>query len=179
MDSLVTWIKGAAARADAALSFLEIAFIGLAIAFASLLLFANVVLRYVFLAPISWAEELSIYLIIWIVFVGGGVLIRQGGHIAVDLLPLALSPPLQRLLQMLVLALALLFFAVFFYYGGIHTLRVRASGQLTPIMLAPMWLTYLALPVGSLLMFLRSSQALWRLFRTSPDRRGPRAIAHD
>lgn len=179
MEALSARIKGAAAAADAALSFLEVAFIGLAIAFASLLLFANVVLRYVFLAPISWAEELSIYLIIWIVFVGGSVLIRTGGHIAVDLLPLALTPPLRRQLQILVLGLALVFFAAFFYYGGIHTLRVRSAGQLTPIMLAPMWLTYLAMPFGSLLMFLRTSQNLWRVFRGDEDRQAGGAIALD
>ncbi len=168
-----------AARADAALSFLETAFIGVAIAFASLLLFANVVLRYIFLAPISWAEEISIYLIIWIVFVGGSVLIRTGGHIAVDLLPLALTPRLQRYLQFLVLGLALVFFATFFYYGGIHTLRVRSAGQLTPIMLAPMWLTYLAMPVGSLLMFLRTSQNLWHVYQAGPDRSAHGPMAHD
>ena len=80
------------ARADAALGYAETAFIGAAIAAASLVLFVNVVLRYVLLAPISWAEEISIYLVIWIVFVGGSVLIRTGGHITVDLLPRALPP---------------------------------------------------------------------------------------
>ena len=157
------------ARADAALGYAETAFIGAAIAAASLVLFVNVVLRYVLLAPISWAEEISIYLVIWIVFVGGSVLIRTGGHITVDLLPRALPPLGQRLLGVLVLALALCFFAVFIYYSGAHTLRVYSSGQLTPVMLAPMWLTYLAMPVGGTLMFLRTVQLLLRVMSDTPD----------
>ena len=43
----------------------------------------------------------------------------------------------------------LAFLAVFFYYSGQHMLRVRSIGQVTPVMVAPMWLTYLAMPVGS------------------------------
>jgi TRAP-type C4-dicarboxylate transport system permease small subunit len=119
----------------------------------------------VFLAPISWAEEVSLYLMVWIVFVGAGVAVRTRGHIAVDLLPLILSPANRRRLAIAVSALVLTFLAIFFYYSGLHTLRVRASGQVTPVLVAPMWLTYLAMPVGSALMFLRTCQLVWRVLR--------------
>ena len=39
----------------------------------ALVLFANVVLRYVFSASTSWAEELIRYLMIWITFIGGSI----------------------------------------------------------------------------------------------------------
>jgi C4-dicarboxylate transporter DctQ subunit len=134
-------------------------------AFASLLLFVNVVLRYWFLAPISWAEELTLYMMAWIVFVGSSVAIRTRGHIAIDLLPLALSPAGRHRLAIFIALVMLLFFAAFFYYSGQHTLRVRATGQVTPVMQAPMWLAYLAMPAGSALMFLRTCQLLVRLLR--------------
>lgn len=152
-------------RADRLLCWLEVSFVGGALAFASVLLFVNVVLRYVFLAPISWAEEVSLYLMVWIVFVGASVAVRTRGHIAVDLLPLMLSEANKRRLAAAVAVLMLVFLAVFGWYGGQHTLRVFASGQVTPVMQAPMWLTYLAMPVGSALMFLRTGQVLWRLLR--------------
>jgi C4-dicarboxylate transporter DctQ subunit len=163
---------GFLARADLLLCWVEVTFVGAALAAASALLFANVVLRYVFLAPISWAEEVSLYLMVWIVFVGASVAARTRGHIAVDLLPLVLSPANRRRLAMAVSALVLTFLAVFGYYSGLHTLRVHASGQVTPVLVAPMWLTYLAMPVGSALMFLRTSQLLWRVLRARrPDGR--------
>ena len=37
-----------------------------------------------------------------------------------------------------------------------------ATGQITPVLEAPMWLTYLAMPVGSLLMGIRTAQILYR-----------------
>lgn len=136
-------------------------------AFASLLLFVNVVLRYWFLAPISWAEELTLYIMAWIVFVGSSVAIRTRGHIAIDLLPLALSPAGRHRLAIFTAVVMLMFFAAFFYYSGQHTLRVRTTGQVTPVMQAPMWLAYLAMPVGSALMFLRTCQLIVRLLRES------------
>ena len=159
---------GFLAGADLLLCWIEATFVGAALALASALLFVNVVLRYVFLAPISWAEEVSLYLMVWIVFVGASVAVRTRGHIAVDLLPLMLSPLARRRLAITVGGLVLIFLAVFFYYSGQHTLRVRASGQVTPLLVAPMWLTYLALPTGSALMFLRTCQLLWRLLRQRP-----------
>ena len=153
------------ARIDWALDRAETTFVGAALAFASLLLFANVVLRYWFLSPISWAEELTLYILVWIVFVGSSVAIRTRGHIAIDLLPLALTPAGRRRLAILIALTTLVFLLVFFYYSGQHTLRVRSIGQVTPVMQAPMWLAYLAMPTGSALMILRTSQVLYRLTR--------------
>lgn len=152
-------------RADRLLCRAEIVFVGGALAFSSLLLFVNVVLRYVFLMPISWAEEVSLYLLVWIVFVGASVAIRTRGHIAVDLLPMVLPAALRRVLMIFVGFVTLGFLAVFFYYSGLHTLRVYNSGQVTPVMQAPMWLTYFAMPFGSALMFLRTCQVLWAALR--------------
>jgi C4-dicarboxylate transporter DctQ subunit len=157
--------EGLLARTGHALSWAETTFVGGALAFASALLFVNVVLRYWFLAPISWAEELTLYVMVWIVFIGSSVAIRTRGHIAIDLLPLVLKPAARRRLAIFVAIAVLLFLAVFFYYSGQHTLRVRASGQVTPVMQAPMWLAYLAMPTGSALMFLRTCQVMWRLAR--------------
>jgi C4-dicarboxylate transporter, DctQ subunit len=159
---------GWAARLDRALDRAEAVFIGAALAFASLLLFVNVVLRYVFLRPISWAEEVSLYLMVWIVFIGGSMAVRTRGHMAIDLLPLALTPRNRQRLSVFVALLALVFFAVFFWYSGQHVLRVQGIGQTTPVMGAPMWLAYLAMPVGSALMGLRTLQVLVRSLREPP-----------
>ena len=99
---------------------------------------------------------------VWIVFVGSSVAVRTRGHIVIDLLPLVLSPVARQRLAVAVALVVLVFLAVFFDDSGQHTLRVRASGQVTPVMQAPMWLAYLAMPAGSALMFLRACQVMWR-----------------
>ncbi|MCY4546895.1 MAG: TRAP transporter small permease [Defluviicoccus sp.] len=157
------------ARLDRALSAVEAGFVAAAMAAASLLLFVNVILRYVFLSALSWAEEVTMYLIVWLVFVGGSVTLRMFGHISIDLLPLALPPGGARRLKLFVSCAMLIFFAAFFYYSGLHTLRVMTTGQLTPVLEAPMWLTYLAMPVGSLLMGIRTAQILYRTASAARD----------
>ncbi|MGH2507205.1 MAG: TRAP transporter small permease [Ktedonobacteraceae bacterium] len=158
-------IASALSSADAFLSRLETFFITGGLAFACCLLFANVVGRYLFLAPIGWAEEVSLYLIVWMVFVGGSVAIRTRGHIAMDLLPLWLSSANRRRLTLFTSWGVIIFLAVFFYYSLAYTLRARASGQVTPLLQAPIWLAFLAMPVGSGLMIMRMCQFVWRTFR--------------
>ena len=167
------------AGADRLLGWAEWTFIGSALAFTSVLLFANVVLRYVFLVPLNWAEELTLYLMVWIVFIGGSIAVRTRGHMAIDLLPLLLSPPNRKRLALLVGFAALAFFATFFWYSLQHTLRVRSIDQLTPVMQGPMWLTYLAMPVGSALMALRTLQSLARTLREVPGERAHKMDLND
>jgi C4-dicarboxylate transporter DctQ subunit len=156
-------------RLNIAMTYFEVVFAGSAIAFASLLLFTNVVLRYIFLSPISWAEELSIYIMIWIVFVAGSGVFRNLSHLKIDLLPQVLTPVQRRYLLLFSLLVVMAFLAVFIYYSGLHTMRVYSSGQRTPNMLAPMWLTYLAMPVGSSMMFVRSLLAFYTISIQQPD----------
>ncbi len=52
--------------------------------------FANVVGRYVFSAPIVWAEEVLAYLMVWCVFIGAMPVMWEGRHIKMDLIASAL-----------------------------------------------------------------------------------------
>ena len=44
--------------------------------------FANVALRFLTDNSILWVEELSRYLMIWLTFLGAGLVLRYGGHVA-------------------------------------------------------------------------------------------------
>ena len=56
------------------------------------LVFGNVVLRYVFNSGIAISEELSRWLFVWMVFLGAIVGLREHAHLGVDTLVKALSP---------------------------------------------------------------------------------------
>jgi C4-dicarboxylate transporter DctQ subunit len=163
--SVAARVLGITAFLDRLLSRAEVLFVGSAMAFTSLLLFVNVVMRYFLLRPIFWAEELTLYLMVWIVFVGGSIVARTRGHIAVDVLPLFLSRRDKRRLRIVATGGSILFCLALFYFSGQHVLRVQSSGQVMPAMQAPMWLAYLAIPVGSLLMAIRMSQGLILILR--------------
>src|SRR6266513_3210091 len=54
------------------------------------LVFSNVVLRYVFNSGIAISEELSRWLLVWLTFLGAIVALRQHAHLGVDTLVRAL-----------------------------------------------------------------------------------------
>lgn len=121
----------------------------------SLLLFTNVIMRYVFNSPIFWAEELARYLMVWLIFLGAGELSAREGHISVNLITRLLGPQGNLVLQRTVGLICLLFCAVLTYYSWRHTMRIRSAHQTTAALDLPMWWAYLAIPVGSALMTVR------------------------
>src|SRR5690606_39279634 len=90
--------------------------IGVLILTASVILFANVVARYVFNSGFPWAEELVRYQVVWMVFLGASVAARQGIHIGVDILLTLSPPPRARVLDLPILAVSLAFCAFLVFY---------------------------------------------------------------
>ncbi len=136
----------------------EKAFLAGIIIFTSLLLFVNVVLRYLFLMPLFWAEELVRYLMVWLVFIGASQVTSWGGHIAVDILPRFLSKRGNLILAFAVNMVCVAFCIALAYYSFEQMLRVKNAHQLSPAMELPMWLAYAAIPIGTLMMLIRYVQ---------------------
>lgn len=72
------------------------------------LVFSNVVLRYIFNSGIAVSEELSRWLLVWLTFLGAIVALRQHAHLGVDTLVRAL-PPRGRILCFVVSYLLMLY----------------------------------------------------------------------
>jgi TRAP-type C4-dicarboxylate transport system permease small subunit len=70
-------------------------FLGVLLIASVFLICANAMGRYVFLAPIIWAEEILGYVLVWTVYLGGVLVTWEGGHLKMDLLSKTL-PPLPR-----------------------------------------------------------------------------------
>lgn len=146
---------------EAALSRAEETLIGVLLVAASFVLFANVVARYGFNESFAWAEELTRYAIVWMVFIGGSVAARKGIHIGVDLLARALAGrPQQRYLIAAVNLLCVAFGVFLVVFGGSLVAQAQQFGQVTPALQVPLWTVQLAIPVGGALMTLRFAQRL-------------------
>lgn len=123
------------------------------------LTFGQVVLRYGFGRPLTWAEEVSRYLFVWVVFVGAGVAARYRGHIALDFLVNRFPPRPRHVVAMImgVLSLAMLLL-VFVWYGW--TLTLVSMRQESPATGVPVGYATLAIPVGGLLTALNTVRAV-------------------
>lgn len=119
----------------------------------SLTTISNVLARYLFNNPLAWAEEFSRYAFIWVVFLGAVVCTKQGRHIVIDGLVLALPARPRAIVQALVDALTLGLMAVLVYYGWILT---AFTTQPTSTLKVPLSVVYVVVPLSALLIALRS-----------------------
>jgi C4-dicarboxylate transporter, DctQ subunit len=143
----------------------EKSFLAGAIIVCSLLLFVNVVMRYIFLLPIYWAEELVRYLMVWMIFIGASQVTLWGGHVAVDIVPRALSKRGNVILAFIVNVICIVFCLVLAYLSLKQMLRVMRAGQISPALEIPMWIAYLSIPAGTMLMLIRFLQQFWLRIR--------------
>ena len=115
--------------------------------------FYEVVARYVFNAPTTWSLDISSYAMFWACFLGGAYTLREGGHVAVDVIVRRLGEARQRWIAVAVYSLVTLFFAVVSWRGAVACLEAYEFGELTMSVLRfPLYLPLSAIPVGSALL---------------------------
>jgi C4-dicarboxylate transporter DctQ subunit len=146
------------------------------IAAATLLIFVAVIHRYgtgvPFLYPyfiqlhISWAQELCIYMFVWMAKFGAAYGVRTGIHVGVDVLVNQLTPAWRRPVVLFSLFCGALFTSVIGTMGLKFVIELYDTGQVTADLEAPRWIVYSAIPAGSYLMCFRFLQVAWSFWRT-------------
>lgn len=113
-----------------------------------ILVVAQVVLRYVFNSPLTWSEELAVYIMVWMTFIGSVICMRDNEHIEVTILVDYLPHGLRRAAILFSRLASVIFLLVVMYYGTELVLENRsvtsAANKLN------MGLVYSILPICSL-----------------------------
>jgi len=121
----------------------------------SLIIFIQVVLRYVFGQSIVWAEEFARYGIVFFVFLGSSLAVRQGAHASVDVLVKLLPRVPQRIVEIFAILVSIGYCVMVTRFGMELVIKVSAMGNITPTLEIPMYIPYLAIPIGCALMAVR------------------------
>ncbi|MCF2522637.1 TRAP transporter small permease [Bradyrhizobium sp. G127] len=123
---------------------------------------------YTFLAGIhlSWAQELCIYMFVWMAKFGAAYGVRTGIHVGVDVLVLALSERWRRATILFGLLCGALFTGIIGTMGASFVIGLSATDQTSPDLELPSWIVYLCIPLGSYLMCFRFLQVAWAYWRT-------------
>lgn len=105
---------------------------------------AQVVFRFFFTA-LSWSEELSCFLLVFVSLLGAAVAFKRGSHLSITLLSDRLPPTAKKILSTVVSLLGVAFFAVVAVYGA--RLAKSEAAQLTPALQLSMTWIYAMYPV--------------------------------
>jgi C4-dicarboxylate transporter DctQ subunit len=131
--------------------------VGLLGALAMVVGVVQVVGRYFFPAyAISWAEEVIVYLVVWGVMIISSQLVRTDGHVRPDLVLRLVGTTGQRWLESFNCVVALVFCVGMVWYGSNIVISSYGLDEHSSTDFSfPMWIYYLALPAGGLLMTMR------------------------
>ena len=113
---------------------------------------AEVTLRYLFSHSMIFTEELSRYLMVWIVFLGSALAIRDGSHIRIQILVNRLGLRMQQIVKLAAYGL-IIAFLIFITVEGLKILP-RQLQQMCITIDISLFYFYLAIPVGSILMII-------------------------
>ena len=161
---------------------------------ATIIIFAAVLHRYSAGLPIpglqdrllalnmGWAQELCIYMFVWMAKFGAAYGVRTGIHVGVDVLVTRLPETWRVKCVLLGIFGGMLFTgiigtlgAAFIWENGMHyavfnmlgkDVSEVIQGPVTPDLEWPTWIIYSAVPLGSYLMCFRFMQVGWTFFRT-------------
>jgi len=128
---------------------------------------ALVLIRFVPIFSLGWADEVVELAFAWMVFMGTAAVWRRNEHITIDFIPQALAGTRAgRALEFIVCLLILGFLAVFTWQGFLLTLR--ATSNTSPMLILPRPLWYTVVPVSGLVMIGYTVARLLRLLQPAP-----------
>ena len=138
---------------------------GICLALVFVLVTAQVLGRFVFNISLATASELSIYAMIWAIFLGATVAFRSKGHIAMSFFKDKAGKQAGRVISVFVVICLALFLGIIVLKG--HDLALRAMRQMSPAAGLPVGYVVMAMPICSALALIFLLEELVDQFRKS------------
>jgi len=129
------------------------------------LVFYQVVGRYVFGNAPTWTEELSRYLYVWECWLGVSLTQREDRHIKLTFLLDLMKPTVRKIADIVAFIITVGTAAILCFYGFKLVFFAAAQGNISPSLHMPMTIFYLCLPIGCLAFILRKIGEIPSLFK--------------
>lgn len=111
---------------------------------------------------LAFAEEISQFAMIFVTFIGASYAASKGRHIRMSAIYDNLSQRWQKATMLVITAITAVLMLVLTYYAVHYALTVRALGTVSPVLQVPLWLIYLAAPIGLALAAVQYAMAFFR-----------------
>jgi TRAP-type transport system small permease protein len=145
--------------------------LAIAFIFAVLLNFTNVVGRYLFGISLLGSDEVQVFIIVGVTFLGAAVVTRRNQHLRMDVLLQFMPEPLRLALraaeQLLLIAIAGFVLTQSFFYAR-QMLRIGRTSDMAGV---PMWIPHGAVALGFALILIVTIWCLIGIARRSPQTR--------
>jgi C4-dicarboxylate transporter DctQ subunit len=139
---------------------------GVIMAFITASICYSVVMRYFFKSPSIWVVQTCEYALLWMVFLGTTWLLREKGHVSVDIISSRLRERSRSLLNLITFSVAGIACAVIVFFGTHYTWQTVIYG-ITDVraVTVPKYAVFIIIPFGSLLLCIQFFRMVWEGFR--------------
>lgn len=130
------------------------------LAIMTVVMFVQVVARYIFDSAMHWPEELCRYCFVTSVWFCCSYSVRYRTNLRIDSLLTVLPKKAAFVLDIFVDIVTIAVYAAFFYGSYQATMNSYALGSATPAMGMPQWIVYMFMPIGFGISILRGIQTI-------------------
>lgn len=148
---------------------LEESFLSLLMVSMTLLVFAEVVMRFGFNSGIHWAQEVTLLIAAWFVLYGASYGVKVGAHIGVDVFVKLLPHNVHRGFTLLAVVLCLIYCGLFLYGSWIYLAKMKMIGIELEDLPVPKWIPMSILVIGFALLALRFAQLGWKVLNNEAE----------
>ncbi|HFC04177.1 MAG TPA: TRAP transporter small permease [Rhizobiales bacterium] len=136
------------------------------IGIAILIVCQMVFIRYVLVGSTAWQTEVVTFSLVAATLLGSAWVMKERGHVAVGLVT-EYAPPGPRRIMLVLADLVVFVFAAILFWKGLELTMEAWDGDWTSdsIYEFPMWIPYLAMPVGFGLLALQSIACMVKVWR--------------
>jgi TRAP-type C4-dicarboxylate transport system permease small subunit len=128
----------------------------------TIIVFLQVLFRYVLNHPLDWSEELGSFAFVWMSLLGASIGIKRRENPRLDLIVNLFPRKIQRTIEGLYNLAILFLLAVLFIYGA--RLTVSMKSQLTAALQYSVSFVYIVLPISAAIMFIHLAIQTFELF---------------
>ncbi|GDY26806.1 C4-dicarboxylate ABC transporter permease [Agarivorans sp. Toyoura001] len=135
----------------------------------TLLVFVEVIMRFVFNAGIHWVQEVTLYCSAWLVLLGASWGVREGAHIGVDAFVKVLPPTQRKWLTLVALTLCLFYCCLFMYGSWVYLSKLQRIAIEMEDLPIEKWKTMSVLFIGFVLLLIRFLEVGWKVATNQQD----------
>ena len=134
------------------LSNLDIWVAGIIMLALLILTFVNVLMRYVARSPITWADELQLFMFLWIVYLAAGAGFRNGSHVVIEILVDSLPAKAKRFFEILAFILSMIIVIYLMIQSNASYMQLIHTNKIATLLRVSFKWVYLCIPIGNVLM---------------------------
>lgn len=136
-----------------------------AVSIMAVLVFVNVIARYVFGDSLAVSDELSTYLFVLMSFMGTAIAARRKAHLGLSIVTDRVSPRARMIINEVMYAISALFCLLIVIFGVQMVISQYQMGQETATMQWPEWIYGSFVPIGAAFAMIAFLQTMVQMYK--------------